>query len=117
MLLSDWTDTDPEHLYRTLKTQSDYFNFGQRTAGDFLRDVRKQGWDAAIEDRRMWGEMRMNPTDLADVSGYAYTYLTNGVSPAGNWTGVFTPRREGSAADHQRLIDELLRRAYSRSRS
>ena len=33
----------------------------------------------------MWGEMRMNPTDLADVSGYAYTYLMNGETPAANW--------------------------------
>jgi CopA family copper-resistance protein len=31
----------------------------------------------------------MNPTDLADVSGYTYTYLMNGVTPAHNWTGVF----------------------------
>jgi FtsP/CotA-like multicopper oxidase with cupredoxin domain len=23
----------------------------------------------------MWSAMRMDPTDLADVSGYAYTYL------------------------------------------
>jgi CopA family copper-resistance protein len=36
----------------------------------------------------MWGEMRMNPTDLADVSGATYTYLVNGVTPAGNWTGL-----------------------------
>ena len=39
----------------------------------------------------MWGEMRMNPTDLADVSGYTYTYLMNGIAPAGNWTGLFKP--------------------------
>jgi CopA family copper-resistance protein len=37
----------------------------------------------------MWGQMRMDPTDLADVSGYAYTYLMNGSPPAGNWTGLF----------------------------
>jgi FtsP/CotA-like multicopper oxidase with cupredoxin domain len=35
--------------------------------------------------------MRMNRTDLADVSGYTYTYLTNGVPPAANWTGFFKP--------------------------
>ena len=33
----------------------------------------------------------MNPSDLADVSGATYTYLTNGATPAGNWTGLFTP--------------------------
>jgi CopA family copper-resistance protein len=89
VLLSEWTDLDPEHIYRTLKRQSNYFNFGQRTVGDFVNDVRKQGWKPTIADRRMWGQMRMDPTDLADVSGYAYTYLMNGTTPAGNWTGLF----------------------------
>jgi CopA family copper-resistance protein len=56
-----------------------------------LRDVRSQGLKATIADRRMWGEMRMNPTDLADVSGATYTYLMNGTAPAGNWTGIFKP--------------------------
>jgi FtsP/CotA-like multicopper oxidase with cupredoxin domain len=89
VLLSDWTDQDPEHLYRTLKLQSDYFNFNQRTAGDFIRDARAQGLAPTLADRRMWGQMRMSPTDLADVSAYTYTYLTNGTAPAGNWTGLF----------------------------
>jgi len=91
LLLSDWTDSDPEHLYRTLKLHSDYFNFGKRTAGDFLADVRSQGWRATLADRHMWGEMRMSPTDLSDVSGYAYTYLVNGLPPAARWTGLFEP--------------------------
>ena len=43
VLLSDWTDHDPEHIYATLKRQSDYYNFGKRTVGDFLRDVRDAG--------------------------------------------------------------------------
>ena len=91
LLLSDWTDHDPEHVYSTLKRQSDYYNFGKRTFSDFLADARKQGLSAAAADRRMWGAMRMNPTDLADVTGYAYTYLLNGATPAANWTGLFTP--------------------------
>ena len=33
--------------------------------------------------------MRMDPTDLADVSGAVYTYLLNGQTPAGNWTDLF----------------------------
>jgi CopA family copper-resistance protein len=89
VLVSDWTDSDPEHIYRLLKVDSRYFNFGQRMVGDFISDVRKEGWKPAWADRRMWGEMRMNPTDLADVSGYTYTYLMNGVTPVGNWTGLF----------------------------
>ena len=89
VLLSEWTDLDPEHIYRTLKRQSNYFNFNRHTVGDFVNDVRRQGLKPTIADRRMWGQMRMDPTDLADVSGHAYTYLLNGSSPAGNWTGLF----------------------------
>ena len=91
VLLSDWTDVDPERIYRTLKLQSGYFNFGRRTISDFVGDVRRQGWPPTVAERHMWGRMRMDPTDLADVSGYTYTYLMNGVPPAGNWTGLFRP--------------------------
>jgi CopA family copper-resistance protein len=89
ILLSDWTDADPERIFATLKKRSDYFNFGKRTVSDFFEDVSKSGWDATLAERRMWAQMRMNPTDLADVSGYSYTYLMNGVAPVNNWTGVF----------------------------
>lgn len=91
ILLSDWTDMNPEHLYRTLKLDSEYFNFGQRTAVDFMGSVRSQGLKSALGERRMWNQMRMNPTDLADVSGATYTYLMNSSTPAGNWTGLFQP--------------------------
>jgi len=89
VMLSDWTDIDPERIFATLKKQSDYYNFHQRTVGDFFKDAREQGWTAASAERVMWGRMRMNPTDLVDVSGYAYTYLMNGVTPSANWTGLF----------------------------
>jgi CopA family copper-resistance protein len=89
VLLSEWTDLDPEHIYRTLKRQSNYFNFNRHTVGDFVNDVRRQGLKPTIADRQMWDRMRMDPTDLADVSGHAYTYLLNGSTPAGNWTGLF----------------------------
>jgi CopA family copper-resistance protein len=91
ILLSDWTDEDPAHLFRTLKRQSDYFNYNKRTVADLLTDVRSQGLKQTLADRRMWGQMRMNPTDLADVGGAAYTYLMNGATPSGNWTGLFEP--------------------------
>ncbi len=91
LLFSDWTDHDPERIYATLKRQSDYFNQNKRTLADFAEDVRTQGFSKTFEDRRMWASMRMNPTDLADVTGYAYTYLLNGATPAGNWTGIFKP--------------------------
>lgn len=89
VLLSDWSDSDPERIYATLKKQSNYYNFGQPTAGDFLRDAGKAGLGGALDRRAMWNRMRMDPSDLADVSGYAYTYLMNGATADGNWTGVF----------------------------
>jgi CopA family copper-resistance protein len=91
VMLTDWTDESPERVFAKLKKQSDYYNFHQRTVVDFLRDVRTRGLKGTLEDRRMWGEMRMNPTDIADVSGYTYTYLMNGMPPAANWTGMFKP--------------------------
>jgi FtsP/CotA-like multicopper oxidase with cupredoxin domain len=89
VLLSDWSDADPEWVYATLKRQSDYFNFGKRTVGDFFADVRARGLKEAMAERSMWGQMRMDPTDLADVGGATYTYLMNGVTPVGNWTALF----------------------------
>jgi FtsP/CotA-like multicopper oxidase with cupredoxin domain len=90
ILLSDWTDTDPEHIYSNMKKQSDYYNFARPTFADFARDAHASGTRDAIEQRRMWNRMRMDPSDLADVSGYAYTYLMNGVAPGANWTALFS---------------------------
>ena len=89
VLLSDWTDADPERIYATLKKQANYYNYGKPTAGDFLRDVSEEGVKAALASRRMWNAMRMDPSDLADVSAAAYTYLMNGAPPARNWTATF----------------------------
>lgn len=89
VLLSDWTDTDPERIYATLKKRSNYYNFARPTVADFLRDARADGTHAALAQRRMWNQMRMDPSDLADVSAYAYRYLLNGAAPGANWTGLF----------------------------
>ena len=91
VMLSDWTDEDPARVLSKLKKQSDYYNYHKRTVADFVHDVSEMGWSAALADRKMWAEMKMSPTDLADVSGYTYTYLMNGQAPDGNWTGVFRP--------------------------
>ncbi len=89
VLLSDWTDLDPAALFRRLKKSSEYDNYYQPTVGDFVRDVRSDGWRATVADRKAWGEMRMTPTDLSDVNAHTYTYLMNGTAPGGNWTGLF----------------------------
>ena len=89
VLLSDWTDEDPDRVFAKLKKQSDYYNFRRPTVGDFVRDVRDRGFGTAVADRLAWGEMRMSRADLSDVTGATYTYLMNGQAPAGNWTGLF----------------------------
>lgn len=91
VMLSDWTDENPARVMAKLKKQSDYYNFHKRTVGDFINDVGEKGWSATLADRKMWAEMKMSPTDLADVSGYTYTYLMNGQAPDGNWTAIFKP--------------------------
>lgn len=91
VMLSDWSDLSPERLVSLLKKQSSYFNYQQRTVADLARDIREQGLKATLAERRMWGQMRMSPTDRADVTGQTYTYLINGNTPAGNWTGIFRP--------------------------
>ncbi|MBL4582928.1 MAG: copper resistance system multicopper oxidase [Gammaproteobacteria bacterium] len=89
--LSDWTDERPMRAYDKLKTQSDYYNFTQPTLLELFRDATDNGLDSAIDKRRMWNEMRMNPTDLSDLSGHTLTFLMNGTTPAGNWSELFNP--------------------------
>ena len=89
VFLSDWTDMDPARLFARLKKLSEYDNYYQRTVGDFFRDVRRDGLSATLSDRTAWGRMRMTPTDLSDVNAHTYTYLMNGTTSLGNWTGLF----------------------------
>ncbi len=89
VVLSDWTFEHPHKVFARLKKHSDVYNRQQRTLGDFFDDVRRKGFTAAWKDRAMWGRMRMNPTDLSDVTGVVYTYLINGHSPYANWQGLF----------------------------
>jgi len=92
VMLSDWTDENPETVFSNLKQQSDFYNFHQRTVGTLISDVRRDGLAATVSDRLMWGAMNMSPTDILDVSGATYTYLLNGHPPAANWTALFRPR-------------------------
>ncbi len=91
VMLSDWTFEDPDHVFAKLKKQSDYYNFQKRTVGDFFRDASEHGFAATLSDRMAWGKMRMDPTDIADITGATYTYLINGLAPSSNWTALFNP--------------------------
>jgi len=91
VILSDWTFTDPHLVYSRLKKQSNYYNYQRRTFPDLVRDAGRDGWSAALASRREWARMRMDPTDISDLTGATYTYLVNGLPPAANWTGLFHP--------------------------
>ena len=91
VMLSDWTFEDPHHVFSRLKKKSDAYNYQKRTVSDFLADARGNGFSSALQERMMWGRMRMSPTDLSDVTGAAYTYLVNGHGPGDNWTALFEP--------------------------
>ncbi len=73
VLLSDWSDTRSRTLFATLKKQSNYYNFAQPTAGDFLRDARRVGIGGARSTavrcgiacawiRAIWPMCRVMPT-------------------------------------------------------
>ncbi|MGE0770025.1 MAG: copper resistance system multicopper oxidase [Hyphomicrobiaceae bacterium] len=91
VVLSDWTDESPFKIISNLKFQSDYYNYNRRTLGTFIEDAKRDGLGPTVSDRLMWGNMRMQPTDILDVSGATYTYLMNGQPPAANWTALFRP--------------------------
>ena len=89
VMLSDWSDEDPYAIYAKLKKLSHYYNFRERTVGDLWRDIRAKGVAKTWQERAMWNQMRMSQTDIADVTGYTYTYLMNGVTPDPGWVGLF----------------------------
>jgi len=89
VLLSDWSDEDPNRIYAKLKKLSHYYNFRERTVGELFDEIRAQGVSAVWNQRAMWNEMRMSDRDISDVTGYTYTYLMNGVTPADGWLGLF----------------------------
>jgi len=89
VMLSDWSDEDPQDIYAKLKKLSHYYNFRERTVGDLWRDIKDKGVDQTWSERSMWNRMRMSETDISDVTGYTYTYLMNGVTPDEGWVGLF----------------------------
>ena len=89
VMLSDWTDENPTTVYHKLKKLSHYYNFRERTIGDAMSEISESGWDRFWGNRGMWNDMRMSDRDISDVTGYTYTFLTNGHAPADGWTGLF----------------------------
>lgn len=73
LLVSDFTTLDPHFIMKRLRTGEGFFNRQQNTWTD---DYPMSG-----EERRMWAQMRMMPTDIADIGGKTYTFLANGRGP------------------------------------
>ena len=86
IVLSDASFMHPHAIFRRLKLEAGYFNRQRQTLGGLLA-----GKGQTAEERAMWGKMRMDPTDIADVTGSTYTYLANGYGPRDNWTALFRP--------------------------
>lgn len=83
LLLSEFTPLDPHFIMDRLRKGEGYFNYQQTSWAD--------EYPLTAADRRMWAEMRMPATDIADVTGSTYTYLANGRGPKEGLEYLFTP--------------------------
>ncbi len=83
LLLSEFTPLDPHFIMDRLRKGEGYFNYQQTSWAD--------EYPLSAADRRMWAEMRMPATDIADVTGSTYTYLANGRGPKEGLEYLFTP--------------------------
>lgn len=86
IVLSDWTFENPHRVLANLKRYGGYYNFQRRT----LANLGDEG-PGALADRLSWARMRMDASDISDVTGATYTFLMNGLSPDENWRGLFGP--------------------------
>lgn len=82
VLLSEFTPVHPHEIMRKLKVGEHYFQRQMQSASE---------GEMSGEMRRMWGQMRMNPRDISDVTGMTYTYLINGHGPTDNLQLEFKP--------------------------
>jgi len=92
VILADWLNDSPYKALANLKKRSNYYNYNRRTVFDLWRDwTSAEGSEKSkvIEDRLAWGKMRMDPTDIVDITGYSF--LVNGETPEDNWNAVFKP--------------------------
>ncbi|MEH6721983.1 MAG: copper resistance system multicopper oxidase [Qipengyuania sp.] len=82
VLLSEFTPLHPHEIMRKLKVGEHYFQRQMQTTTE---------GDMPGEMRRMWGQMRMNPRDISDVTGSTYTFLINGHGPQDDLQLAFAP--------------------------
>ncbi len=83
LLLSEFSPMHPHTIMAKLKKGEEYFNYQKTSWTD--------DYPLTAEQRRMWADMRMSPTDISDVSGSTYTYLANGRGPKEGLEYLYRP--------------------------
>lgn len=91
VVLSDWTFTDPHRLFAKLKKQSNFSNQQRQTLVELMALAKEQGARKTFSDWASWSRMRMDPTDIADLTGAHFTFLLNGRASIEPWSGLFQP--------------------------
>ena len=86
IMLSDHSRIDPHLVYAKLKQEPGYFNHQRQTLAGLIA-----GRDQPLAERLRWAGMRMDPTDISDVTGTVFTYVVNGHGPEENWTALLRP--------------------------
>jgi CopA family copper-resistance protein len=92
IVLSDWSNTNPDQILRNLKNEGDYYSSYfplQPSLAKFIHDYNKsseEGKEQLIDDYQMMQKMRMSIYDFSDVAYDAF--LLNGKSNSDPWTGA-----------------------------
>jgi CopA family copper-resistance protein len=87
IILADHSPMSGAAIFRKLKQMGGgYFNMQRLTLSGLLA-----GRDLPFKERQEWAQMRMDPADIADVTGSTYNFTINGYGPYDNWTGLFKP--------------------------
>ena len=86
IVLSDFSFMHPHLIFKRMKQQGGVFNYQKQTIASLLASK-----DQTLKERVEWAKMRMDPTDISDVTGAVLSFLINGHGPTDNWTGLFAP--------------------------
>jgi CopA family copper-resistance protein len=84
VVLSDYSFMHPHLIMQRLKQMPGLFNFQKETVASLFGHK-----DQTLQERVEWAKMRMDPTDVSDVTGAAFKFLINGHGPQDNWTALF----------------------------
>ena len=116
IMLSDWTDEDPETIVSNLKQQSDYYNYQRAHARHLL---------VATSGEKGLGATRVGPADVGPDAhepdrhhgrDRRHLHLPDQRPAAGRQLdGAVHARRESAPALHQRLVDDAPSTCASRA--